>query len=115
VPLGTLKHQAPWPLSYLPGGVEMGGPMVNASGLVFIAASGDRHFRAYDVNNGRELWSDEMPTSGNAVPMSYQVGGRQFVVIAAGGHFTSTSPAGDWLIAYALEEPPEQEPPEEKP
>jgi quinoprotein glucose dehydrogenase len=106
VPLGTLKHQAPWPLSYLPGGVEMGGPMVTASGLVFIAASGDRHMRAYDVNDGKELWADEMPTSGNAVPMSYQVGGKQFVVIAAGGHFTSTSPAGDWLIAYSLEESP---------
>jgi len=90
----------------LPGGVEMGGPMVTASGLVFIAASGDRHMRAFDLNDGKELWADEMPTSGNAVPMSYQVNGKQFVVIAAGGHFTSMSPAGDWLIAYALEESP---------
>ena len=104
VPLGTLKHQAPWPLSYMAGGVEMGGPMVTASGLVFIAASGDRHIRAFDVNDGSELWSDEMPTTGNAVPMSYQIGGKQYVVIAAGGHFTSTSPAGDHLIAYRLAE-----------
>jgi len=102
VPLGTLKHQAPWPLSYMEGGMEMGGPMVTASGLVFIAASADRHMRAFDVNDGSELWADELPTTGNAVPMSYQVGGKQFVVIAAGGHFTSTSPAGDYLIAYAL-------------
>lgn len=102
VPLGTLKHQAPWPLSYMAGGVEMGGPMVTASGVIFIAASADRHIRAFDVNDGAELWADELPTTGNAVPMSYQVGGKQFVVIAAGGHFTSTSPAGDYLIAYSL-------------
>ena len=104
VPLGTLEHQAPWPLSYLRGGLEMGGPIVTATGLVFIAASADRHIRAFDIDSGEELWADEMPTTGNAVPMSYVSGGRQFVVIAAGGHFTSPSPPGDYLIAYALPE-----------
>jgi quinoprotein glucose dehydrogenase len=79
--------------------------MVTASGLVFIAASADRHIRAFDVETGAELWADEMPTSGNAVPMSYAIGGEQFVVIAAGGHFTSPSPAGDYLIAYRLPRP----------
>ncbi|MGI9327538.1 MAG: pyrroloquinoline quinone-dependent dehydrogenase [Pseudomonadales bacterium] len=102
VPLGTLKHQAPWPLSYMKGGVEMGGPTVTAGGLVFIAAAGDRHIRAFGLADGTELWADELPTTGNAVPMTYVSGGRQFVVIAAGGHFTSTSPAGDYLVAYAL-------------
>ncbi|MFP6836809.1 MAG: pyrroloquinoline quinone-dependent dehydrogenase [Pseudomonadales bacterium] len=103
VPLGTLKHQgAFWPLSLMKGGVEMGGPMVTASGLIFIGASADRRIRAFDISNGEELWSDEMPTTGNGVPMSYVSGGRQFVVIAAGGHFTSPSPPGDYLIAYAL-------------
>ncbi|MGA1370228.1 MAG: pyrroloquinoline quinone-dependent dehydrogenase [Pseudomonadales bacterium] len=105
VPLGTLKHQAPWPLSRMSGGVEMGGPMVTATGLAFIAASADRHIRAFAVETGEELWSDEMPTSGNAVPMSYAMDGEQFVVIAAGGHFTSPSPAGDYLIAYRLPRP----------
>jgi quinoprotein glucose dehydrogenase len=102
LPLGTLKHQAPWPLSRMKGGVEMGGPMVTATGLIFIAASADRHIRAIDLDTGAELWADEMPTTGNAVPMSYVSGGDQFVVIAAGGHFPSTSPAGDYLIAYRL-------------
>ena len=102
VPLGTLKHQAPWPLSYMKGGMEMGGPMVTASGLVFIAASLDRHIRAFDLTDGEELWAHELPTTGNSVPMSYASGGKQFVVIAAGGHFTSTAPAGDYLIAFAL-------------
>ncbi len=104
VPLGTLKYQAFWPLSYMRGGVEMGGPMITASGLVFIAAAADRHLRAFDIESGEELWADELPTTGNAVPMSYLSGGRQFVVIAAGGHFTSPSPPGDYLVAYALGE-----------
>ena len=77
VPLGTLKHQgAPWPLSSMKGGIEMGGPMVTASGLIFIGASADRHIRAFDIDSGKELWADEMPTTGNGVPMSYMSGGR---------------------------------------
>lgn len=104
VPLGTLKHHpgAFWPLTRLKGGIEMGGPMVTASGVIFIGASADRHIRAFDIDDGEELWAHEMPTTGNGVPMSYVSGGRQFVVIAAGGHFTSPSPPGDYLIAYAL-------------
>jgi len=102
VPLGNLKHQAFWPLSLVKGGVQMGGPMVTQSGLVFVAASADRHIRAFDITNGQELWADEMPTTGNAVPMTYVSGGKQYLVIAAGGHFTSTSSSGDYLIAYTL-------------
>tara|TARA_B100001105_G_C22203940_1_gene362424 strand:- start:175 stop:696 length:522 start_codon:yes stop_codon:yes gene_type:complete len=102
VPLGTLKHQAWWPLSLMAGGVQMGGPIVTRSGVIFVAASADRHIRAFDIDDGKELWADEMPTTGNAVPMTYVSGGRQYVVIAAGGHFTSPSPPGDYLIAYAL-------------
>jgi len=101
-PFGTLANLAPWPVSLMKGGIEMGGPMVTASGLVFIAASFDGRFRAIDIGDGRELWHDELPSSGNAVPMSYVTGGRQFVVIAAGGHWASPAPAGDALVAYAL-------------
>ena len=104
-PFGTLENLAPWPISKLiKGGVEMGGPMITASGLVFIAASFDGQFRAFDVSNGEELWRAELPTSGNAVPMSYVSGGRQFVVIAAGGHWAAPTDASDHLIAYALPE-----------
>jgi quinoprotein glucose dehydrogenase len=84
------------------GGIEMGGPMVTATGLIFIAASFDREFRAFDIGSGEELWSADLPSSGNAVPMSYVSGGRQFVVIAAGGHWLSPDEAGDSLVAYAL-------------
>ncbi|MBQ73970.1 MAG: glucose dehydrogenase [Gammaproteobacteria bacterium] len=102
IPLGTLKHQAPWPLSMIKGGIETGGPMVTRTGLIFIGASADRHIRAFDIETGEELWADEMPTTGNGVPMSYISGGKQYVVIAAGGHLMSLSPAGDYLIAYSL-------------
>ena len=86
------------------GGLTVGGPTVTASGLVFIAASADPDLRAFDIATGEELWRGELPTTGNAVPMSYRVreDGRQYVVIAAGGHFSGTSPAGDHIVAFAL-------------
>ena len=104
IPLGTLKHQAFWPLTLMEGGVQAGGPMVTGTGLVFVGASADRHIRAFDTETGEELWAKELPTTANAVPMSYVSGGKQYLVIAAGGHFTSPSPAGDHLIAFTLPE-----------
>ena len=103
IPFGTLKHMAPWPVStMIEGALEMGGPIVTASGLVFIAAASDGYFRAYDTNSGAELWRTELPATGNAVPMTYVHNGEQFVVIAAGGHFTSPLPSGDDIMAYRL-------------
>ncbi|MDH3641145.1 MAG: pyrroloquinoline quinone-dependent dehydrogenase [Gammaproteobacteria bacterium] len=107
VPLGTIEHHSPlaiWPISRMKGGIQMGGPIVTASGLVFIGAAADRRIRAFDIETGEELWADELPTSANAVPMSYVSGGRQYVVVAAGGNFTSPSPPGDHVTAYALPE-----------
>jgi quinoprotein glucose dehydrogenase len=104
IPFGTMEELFPWPLSSMEGSIEMGGPMVTASGLVFIGASSDRYFRAFDIETGEELWKDKLPTTANSVPMSYSSGGRQFVLVAAGGHWVSTSPPADYLIAYALEE-----------
>jgi quinoprotein glucose dehydrogenase len=103
VPFSTLEEMAPWPFSKLKWGIEMGGPMVTKSGLVFIGAASDRYLRAFDIETGEELWKDKLPTTANAVPMSYTSGGRQFVLVAAGGHWISQSPASDHLIAYALE------------
>ncbi len=80
----------------------MGGPMVTAAGLVFIAATSDAYLRAFDIENGDELWKGDLPATGNAVPMSYQYRGQQYVVIAAGGHFTSPLPSGDYLVAFRL-------------
>jgi quinoprotein glucose dehydrogenase len=103
IPLGTLEGLAPWPIyHFIDGGIEMGGPMVTASGLIFIAATSDSYLRAFDINNGEVLWQDKLPTTGNSVPMSYTYQGKQYVVVAAGGHFTSPQPAGDHLVAYRL-------------
>lgn len=102
-PLGTLKNLAPWPVTWLySSGLEMGGPIVTASGLVFIAATSDGYFRAIDIDSGEELWRTELPATGNAVPMTYTYQGQQYVVIAAGGHFTSPLPSADYLMAYRL-------------
>ncbi|HJP50767.1 MAG TPA: pyrroloquinoline quinone-dependent dehydrogenase [Pseudomonadales bacterium] len=103
VPLGTLEKMVPWPFYlFVDGGMEMGGPIVTRSGLIFIAATSDAYIRAFDIDNGGELWKAELPTSGNAVPMTYSYKGSQYVVIAAGGHFTSPLPSGDHVLAFKL-------------
>jgi quinoprotein glucose dehydrogenase len=68
----------------------------------------DRTFRAFDAETGDVLWKTLLPTSAHATPMTYRVrpDGRQFVVVAAGGHYPLGSPSDDVLIAYALPEPP---------
>ena len=104
VPFSTLEEMAPWPISQLEWGLEMGGAMVTRSGLVFIGAASDQYLRAFDIETGKELWKDKLPTTANGVPMSYTSGGRQFVLVAAGGHWFSTAPASDHIIAYALED-----------
>jgi len=102
-PLGSLRNLAPWPVRwFVKGGLEMGGPMVTAGGLVFIGATSDGFFRAIDIDTGKELWKDRLPATGNAVPMTYVHEGHQYVVIAAGGHFTSPLPSSDHLLAYRL-------------
>jgi len=80
----------------------LGGPIVTAGGLVFMAATVDRRFRAFDIDTGRELWQAELPASGKATPMTYRgADGRQYVVIAAGGD-GETWGAGDSIVAFAL-------------
>ncbi len=107
--LGKLGPAAIWPLSHLGGGFSVGGPTVTQTGLVFVGASLDPALRAYSIETGRELWKATLPTSANSVPMTYRLGdnGRQFVVVAAGGHFalSGVEPAGDYLMAFALPEP----------
>ena len=80
--------------------------MMTASGLVFSGISNEHAFRAFDLSTGEELWKARLPTAANALPMTYQLeeGGRQYVVVAAGGHWSGGSPPGDYLIAFALPE-----------
>lgn len=83
----------------LPNG---GGPIVTAGGLVFLGATMDNRFRAFDVGTGALLWSTDLPRSAIATPMTYRAEGRQYVVIAAGGHGKMGLPVGDYLLAFAL-------------
>ncbi len=89
------------------GAVGLGGPIVTASGLVFIAGTVDSMIRAFDVETGKEIWTAPLPASGAAAPMTYmtRAGGRQFLVIAAGGHaHISEEAQSDALVAFALRE-----------
>jgi quinoprotein glucose dehydrogenase len=92
VPLGTMGG--------FPGSPNLGGAIVTAGGLVFIGATLDRAIRAFDSETGREVWKAALPAGARATPMTYEAGGRQFVVIAAGGG--GPFGAGDAIIAFAL-------------
>jgi len=104
VPFGTTRTLAPLGIALPLGMPSMGGPIVTAAGLVFIAAAMDDSLRAYDVETGEELWRSPLPAGGQATPMTYRVSaaGRQFVVIAAGGHSTLRTTLGDSVLAFAL-------------
>ncbi len=104
VPLGTTRDLAPFPLWFIEGAPNMGGPTSTASGLTFIAATTDYYLRAFDTKTGEELWKGRLPTGGHATPMTYRTSeaDRQFVVIAAGGHWAFGTPPSDHLIAFAL-------------
>ena len=107
-PFGTTAGSGPFGMRLglpLPMGVpNLGGSLTTASGLTFIGASQDEYFRAIDTRSGRELWRAVLPAGGQATPMTYKTpGGRQFVVIAAGGHMGLRTRMGDSLVAYALD------------
>jgi quinoprotein glucose dehydrogenase len=104
VPLGSIRDLAPLPLPIRVGVPNIGGPLVTASGLVFVAATFDDYLRAFDVETGEELWKGRLPAGGQATPMTYRTrdGGRQYVVIAAGGHGRAGTRLGDALVAFAL-------------
>jgi quinoprotein glucose dehydrogenase len=104
-PLGTLRDVAPVPLPPVTLGVpNLGGPLLTASGLVFIGAAFDRYFRAFDAATGEELWRSRLPAGPQATPMSYRAreGGRQYVVVAATGYGRGGMPPGDAIVAFAL-------------
>ncbi len=85
-----------------PTGTEnYGGPLVTAGGLLFIGATQDEKFRAFDVRDGSLLWETDLPAGGYATPATYSVNGRQYVVIAAGGGKMGT-PSGDAYVAFSL-------------
>ena len=103
--MGSMQNFAGTRVELPPGSVSLGGPIVTAAGLVFIAGTFDPYLRAFDIESGKELWKAELPASGHATPITYRVGptGKQYVVIAAGGHARiSEEPQSDALVAFAL-------------
>jgi quinoprotein glucose dehydrogenase len=103
-PLGTTRDLAPGSQLVLrnSGTPNFGGPIVTRGGLVFIGAAMDDYLRAFDVRSGKELWRGRLPAGGQATPMTYVWKGRQYVVIAAGGHSKSDTKRGDAVVAFAL-------------
>jgi quinoprotein glucose dehydrogenase len=102
VPLGIMMDPQKYPDAINWGSINFGGAITTASGLVFIAAGMDGFIRAFNTNNGEMLWQAVLPAGGQATPMTYELNGRQYVVIAAGGHGKLGTKLGDYIVAYAL-------------
>ena len=103
---GTTRDSAPLGIP-LPLGVPgQGGTLITAGGVAFYGATIDYYLRAYDVTDGKQLWSSRLPAGGQATPMSFKgKDGRQYIVIMAGGHGSLGTKMGDSVIAYALPAP----------
>lgn len=102
VPLGYMLDPQKYPGAEHWGSINLGGALTTAGGLTFVAATFDGFLRAFDTETGTLLWQDKLPAGGQATPMSYQVKGKQYVVIAAGGHGKLRTQLGDYVVAYAL-------------
>jgi quinoprotein glucose dehydrogenase len=103
IPLGSMQYFGGGHSPIPPGSIGFGGPILTASGLAFIAGTFDPYIRAFDVETGKELWEAQLPASGNATPMTYSMNGKQYLVIAAGGHPKITEEAlSDTLISFSL-------------
>jgi quinoprotein glucose dehydrogenase len=92
--------------SFIPGmntgTLTLGGPMVTAGGIVFTAAAMDNYLRAFDSETGKEIWKYQLPAGGQATPMTYSIGGKQYIAIADGGHGKLGTKQGDYVIAFTL-------------
>ena len=95
-PLGTLVP------GEQTGSINLGGPIITAGGLVFTSASTDLYLRALDIETGKELWKYQLPAGGQATPMTYSLNGKQYLVIAAGGHGKLGTKQGDYVLAFTL-------------
>ena len=101
IPLGEVPALAEKGLTNT-GSDNYGGPIVTASGLLFIAATNfDKKFRAFEAGTGKLLWETTLPAAGNATPSTYMMNGRQYVVIACGGG-KNGAPSGSSIVAFAL-------------
>jgi quinoprotein glucose dehydrogenase/quinate dehydrogenase (quinone) len=103
-PFGTTRDAAPLGISLPTGVFNIGGSLLTRGGVAFIGAAIDNYIRGYDIETGKLLWQARLPAGGQANPITYvsKRSGKQFVVIAAGGHAAMQTKTGDYLIAYSL-------------
>ena len=100
---GTVHDQSPLPLPFKMGVPNLGGPLVPAGGVVFLSGSMENYVRAHNVNTGRQFWESRLSAGGQATPMTYSgIDGREYLLVAAGGHGSTHTKAGDSVVAYAL-------------
>jgi quinoprotein glucose dehydrogenase len=102
VPLGFMLSPEKYPEAKNWGSLNFGGAIVTAGQLVFVAATMDNHFRVFNSMTGETIIGFPLPASAQATPMTYMVNGKQFVVIAAGGHGKIHTKQGDFVVAYSL-------------
>lgn len=100
--IGTVRDSAPVPLPFKVGMPMLGGLTSTAGNIFFIGATADNYLRAFNVSNGEQLWETRLPAGGQATPMTYEVNGKQYVLIMAGGHGSFGTTMGDYVKAYAL-------------
>jgi len=100
--IGTVRDSSPVPLPFKMGMPMLGAPISTAGNVMFIGATADNYLRAFNVTNGKPLWEARLPAGGQATPMTYEVNGKQYVLIAAGGHGSFGTKLGDYIVAYAL-------------
>ena len=103
--IGTIRDSLP-NLFQLPavkiGVPGLGGSISTAGNVMFVAGTQDNYIRAFNVTNGDQLWEGRLPAGGQATPMTYEINGKQYIVIMAGGHGSFGTKMGDYLVAYAL-------------
>jgi quinoprotein glucose dehydrogenase len=103
IPLGSMNGFGGAHGAVPPGSISLGGPITTEGGLIFMAGTPDSKIRAFNVDTGEELWSAVLPAPGNATPMTYEMTGKQYLVVAAGGlQVISEESLGDAVVAFAL-------------
>jgi quinoprotein glucose dehydrogenase len=103
VPFGSMQNFGGAHAAVPPGSISLGGPITTAGGLVFIAGTTDARIRAFDIETGEKVWDVTLPAAGGATPMTYEMNGKQYLVVAAGGHkVISEESLGDAVVAFAL-------------
>ena len=104
--LGTIKDLAPKVVPNFKWGVpNLGGAILTGSGLLVIGAAAEHKLRIYQTETGQELWSAKLPAAAMSTPMSYELNGKQYIAVVAGGNDALNMKRGDYVIVYGLKMP----------